>query len=188
MSRKLARDRRKIAASRGKRTTGEYHRFDPASYAAHNAPGIAAVLDYLDSIGLYAVENEDFYGPDIVVWKGFQPAYYIEVARRSHWESGDWPDHWDPIHVEERKWHLFNSLQFPCEYWIVRLDGKAALIVPENVLSGCEDIREIPNSRLQSGEKFLCIPLEQCIEKNLEPERGTGDDIPQQGSSNSGVE
>ena len=167
MSKQLARDRKTIAASRGKRTTGEQKRFDPASYATHNASGVQAVLSYLDTIDLYATENDDRYGPDIVVWRGLRPAFYIEVAQRTHWKSGDWPEKWNPIHIEERKLHLFRSLSLPCEYWIVRLDGKVALIVTDDAISACDEVVEIPNRLVRSGERFLCIDLVHCIEKDL---------------------
>lgn len=168
---KLAKDRKKIAGSRQSRDmTGSYKQFDPAAYKQHNAPAIRAVLLYLESIGLYATENDDRYGPDIVVWKGFSPAYYIECAQRTGWQSDDWPNSWNPVRIEERKLHLFaHTLSYPCEYWIVSGDAKVSLTISEGIIRQCAaaGLVEVPNSRVAAGEKFICVPLDECNQLDL---------------------
>jgi hypothetical protein len=128
---------------------------------------VDTIISYMEDQGLVARENDDRYGPDIVRWTGFKPTSYIEVAQRSAWREGEWPDKWDPVNIEERKIHLF-KLGLPCEYWVVSKDLKNALIIPDHVVVSCMDtLEEVSNRAVRSGEKFIRIPLEQCIRKAL---------------------
>jgi hypothetical protein len=129
---------------------------------------VAAVLEHLDqeSPELYAQGNDDRYGPDLVVWRGFKPAYYIEVEQRTGWKSGPWPESWAEVHIPERK-GKFISLSLPCEIWVLSADAKAALIIPEGVIRQHGQLKEFSNAKIESGELFYFIPVSECIQLEL---------------------
>lgn len=124
------------------------------------------MLNHLAAEGTWAKQNDDKYGPDIVVWQGFQPRSYIEVETRSAWRSGAWPASWQEVHIPERKLHLF-QLALPCEHWIISADLSSALIIPDYVMKEFGVLKEFSNSKIQKGENFLHVPAEECIQKEL---------------------
>lgn len=157
-----------MASSRGHRQTGKYHRFDQSLHALHDTPAVAAVLSHLEWAGLWAEQNPDWFGPDIIVWRGFQPAFYIEVEQRRAWQSGAWPEHWEEVHIPERKGHMYFTLALPCEHWILSASLKEALILPDSLIQKCgESLKEFKNSRIQGGELFYHIPAAQAIQLEL---------------------
>lgn len=165
---KLKNDQKRLERTHLDRTSGQRKQFSGVLHREHDNPGVEAVLRHLERSGVYAKQNPDQFGPDIIVWEGYQPGYYIEVARRSGWKAGRWPPGWEKVRLEERKLHLFvsdkkkNKLSFRCEYWIVRLDGQAALRTTEEAIVGCLEangLAVLENSQVAKGERFLEIPL-----------------------------
>ena len=142
--------------------------FDQCLFDRYDQAAVDAVIQELDQVGILARRNDDKYGPDIVVWQGFRPVSYLEVEVRSGWKKGHWPERWNPVHIEERKLKYF-ELEFPCELWILNVSLKNALIVPDYVVNSSKDqeLREIPNALVPSGEKFLTVNTEECIMKEL---------------------
>lgn len=167
MSAKLKRDAKKVAESRGYAgVSGRYKRFSPEDYNLHNAPAISAVLAYLDQEGIWARENDDLYGPDIVVYRGLRPVSYIEVEMRKAWTGGEFPRSWNPIHIPERKLHYL-KLGLPIEFWVLGEALDQAVVIPDYVIGEFGVLKEFANSRIMSGEMFSHIDLEHCIEKEL---------------------
>jgi hypothetical protein len=164
----LKKDVRALEKSRKKGVTGTYKQFNSDLYDLHDTPAVRAVLDYLDSLDIYAVRNSDKYGPDIIVYEGLRPSYYIEVEQRAKWTTGPFPRNWTPVHIPARKVHLL-SLGMRCEIWVLSMCLKFALIIPDKVSSDCAgDLREFSNSQIAKGEQFIHIPIELCIHKELE--------------------
>lgn len=165
--RKLKADRKRIKDARGSLTSGSYKSFSSSLYRQYDKQAAIAVLEYLESIDVWASPNEDTYGPDLVVWEGFRPMRYVELAIRSAWTSGDWPPHWDPVRIEERKLKNF-QLALPCEYWVICGDSSSALVVPSGVIERFKHtLHEVSNAQVSEGERFIQIPLEECIQKSL---------------------
>lgn len=168
MSKALKRDQKKLKDARTAAPLGERKAFSRDAYQTHNDSAVTAVLEYLDDQDLWAQENDDKYGPDIVVWTGFRPTSYIEVEQRTAWKTGPWPEHWAEIHIPERKGHMYFSLALPCEHWILSADSSNALIVPDYIIREHKDsLREFRNAKVKEGELFYHIPLESCIQKEL---------------------
>lgn len=167
MSKALKRDAKKVAASRGYAgVAGRFKRYSPDDYNLHNAPAISAVLQCLDEEGVFAQENDDLYGPDIVVYRGFRPVSYIEVEMRKGWKSGEFPTAWNPIHIPERKLH-FMKLGLPIEYWVLGESLDIAAVIPDYVIGEYGVLAEFRNAIVASGEMFLNIDLEHVIHKAL---------------------
>lgn len=162
MSKKLQRDRKQIA--KGPPVSGAKKTFSQKAYE-ETQDAVEHVLAFLEQEGLDARPNDDKYGPDIVVWKGLRPQYYIEVEQRLAWKTGPmFP--WSPVNVLERKLHLF-KLGLPCEIWIVSVDRSTALVIPDYVVEKSGNLVELSNRSVRSGEKFCQVPLDQCIHKTI---------------------
>lgn len=164
MSKQLARDQAKLKRLRNS-NTGTHKKFSQEDYNNHNAPAVNAVLDYLDSQDIWAKENDDRYGPDIVVWEGLRPKRYIEVEQRKLWKTGPFPEAWSPVHIPERK-GKYLKLGLPFELWVLSMDLKFCTVIPDYVIERGE-LMEFSNSRIKSGELFYHVPLEECIPKEL---------------------
>lgn len=168
MSRRLKADAKKVAASRGYsgKTQGRWKTFSEEDYNFANAPAISAVLQHLDDECIFATENDDKYGPDIVVWKGFRPHRYIEVEMRKGWKSGEFPATWNPVHIPERKLHYL-KLGLPVEFWVLGESLDTALVIPDYIIEQHGELREFQNARVANGELFSHIDLQHCINKKL---------------------
>lgn len=133
--------------------------FDSALYAANDAQARAVIQKYIDNHGLYAVNNDDQYGPDIVVFRGLVQNYYIEAEVKHAWNRPDFP--YTHIQLPHRK-RKFLQAGLPIEFWILSKDLSQALIIPDYVL--CDSLlKEVPNKYVASGELFYVVPIDQCI-------------------------
>ena len=141
----------------------KYKQFDPELFRQNDPQARDVVLSHLDSLGLFAKENDDQYGPDIVLYRGLKPISYIEVEVKRVWTEEAFP--WDSIQLPLRK-EKFTKLGLPCEFWIINSPLQHAIIIPDTALSS-SFVKEIPNRYIKSGEKFYQIPLEMCIRKEL---------------------
>lgn len=139
---------------------GAYKKFNDQLYADNDTQACNAVLSYINSMGTYAVRNDDRYGPDIVVYAGFKPSFYAEAEIKRVWKPGT-EFQWGTVQLPERK-AKFIGTGFPIEFWILRADLKAALVIPESSIY-MERLVEISNVHIASGELFFQIPVGECI-------------------------
>lgn len=134
--------------------------FDPSLYADNNSRAIAAVLHHLHESGIYATENPDKYGPDIIIYRKYKPVSYVEVEVKLVWKSNQEQFPFPSVQLPERK-KKFMQLGLPCEFWILREDVQYAVSIPDSVL-GDERLVEVPNRLVSNGEYFYQIPVEEC--------------------------
>lgn len=143
---------------------GTYKPFDQTNKDLHNERACAAVENYLTLQGIHTQRNDDLYGPDVIMYKGFKKFTYIEVEIKRVWLPNiEFP--WATIQLPERK-GKFLRLGLPIEFWILRKDCKAAVIIPDYVLSK-DLLIEVPNRLVASGELFYKVPIDKCIRKDL---------------------
>lgn len=135
--------------------------FSQSDFDANDPPANRVVLEYINSSGLYGVRNEDLYGPDIIVYNGFKPSYYVEVEVKQVWRTDQDVFPWSEINLPERK-GKFLKLGLPIEFWILRSDLQVAVIIPGETISS-SSLVEIPNRVISSGEKFYQVSLNECI-------------------------
>lgn len=151
-----------------------YKKFSPELYRENDSAACDAVLSHLTQQGSYAVRNPDKYGPDILLYRGFKPGFYIECEVKKVWripssvrnpgdDRGEFP--YSSIQLPERKKKFLNS-GLPIEFWILREDLKFAVIIAEESLSD-ERLVEVPNKYVAEGERFYQIPLSECQIKEL---------------------
>lgn len=138
----------------------KYKQFSEELYQANDTQACDVVMGYVASNGLYASRNPDKYGPDILVYHGFTPEYYIEVEVKRVWKAGtDFP--WQSIHLPERK-KKFLEAELSIEFWLLREDMEQAIVVPELVVRNSELIT-VENKLVSKGEQFFDIQLDECI-------------------------
>lgn len=134
--------------------------FSQELHTQNDIPARLAVSQYVEQSGLYVRENEDKYGPDLVVYRGFRPAYYIEVEVKRVWRAGRDTFPYPTVQLPERK-QKFLKLGMPIEFWLLREDLQYAVIVPDFVLEK-SPLVEVPNKYMQSGELFFQVDISQC--------------------------
>jgi hypothetical protein len=146
---------------------GKYKTFEEEEFRQNNDPGIFAVLDHLNELGAYAEINDDRYGPDIVVYRGFIPVYYIEVDVVRGWKRGLDPWPFKNLHVPERKAKFINlRAKKSLEFWSLSADLTMAMIAQDHIVNS-SPLKEVANSKISSGELFYCVDLENVHEREL---------------------
>lgn len=138
-------------------------KFDQELFNSNDPEARNVILSHLDSLGLFAKENDDQYGPDIILYRGLKPVSYIEVEVKRVWIGEAFP--WESVQLPERK-VKFTKLGLPCEFWIFNSTMEHAIIIPDTALSS-SFLKEIPNRYIESGEMFYQIPLDMTIRKEL---------------------
>lgn len=145
---------------------GVHKQFDEGLYKKYDEPGIQSVLTYLGDMGVYAKKGADRYGVDIVVYSGYRPLAYIEVEVVSAWDgTRAFPYH--DCHVLERKakW-MVEGIGLPVTLYRLSADLSRAILIPDYVLSQ-DQIQEVPNRLVESGEIMYCVPTDILEEIRL---------------------
>jgi len=144
-------------------------RFDKALYAA-NDPAKEIVLEFLQSMNTtshpWAV-GADRYGPDLAGPDGL----LVEVEVKQHWkEKHGLVFPYDTLQIpgRKRKWLALNM-----EFWILRADLGAAIIIPTSILRESAVVAVVPNKYVWKGEEFLTIRTDLCRITSLLPGVGT---------------
>ena len=140
--------------------SGIKKRFDAELHRENDGPAVRAVLQYLHLQGIWAAQNDDKYGPDIVVYSGYTPSRYVEVEVKRGWGDTSFP--FDSVHLPERKGKYLRK-RLGIEYWILNSSLTRAVIIPDYALDSSL-LEEVRNKLVSSGEQFYCIPLDQCNE------------------------
>lgn len=145
---------------------GSYKQFDPALYEQYNRAAIDAVRSHINASGLFVQDNDDIYGPDLVVYLGFKPRYYVECEVKLIWSGPDFP--FDTIQLPERK-AKFARLPKPCEFWICNREYTHAIVISDRNLEP-DMIVEVPNKLVANGELFYQVPIDRTVLVELEKE------------------
>lgn len=140
--------------------------FDDDLFRENDQRARAAALAYLHSEGIHAIENPDLYGPDLIIYSGYRPAYYIEVEIKRVWKQEDGTFPWETIQLPERK-AKFLRKRLPVEFWILNSTCSYAVVIPETELSS-SILKEVPNSQVAEGERFFQIPVSNLVIKPLQ--------------------
>lgn len=145
-----------------------YKQFDEKLHSENDERACNAVLRYLiETQGLYAVRNDDKYGPDIIVFSGFRkPLCYVEPEVKLVWKSHQLDFPWDTVQVPSRK-EKFTKLGLPIDFWILREDLKFALVISDKLLIE-SPLMEVPNRYNAQGEYFYQVNVDECQLKELE--------------------
>lgn len=146
-----------------KKMQGQYKKFDSRLYEENNWGALDTVLRVLAEDDLFACLNEDKYGPDIVVFRGFKPVRYVEVEVKRVWKGDQFP--WDTIQLPERK-GKFLELGKPIEFWILNEGMDHAVIIPESAVQN-SPLEEVSNKYIEDGELFYKIAIDDCIIRKL---------------------
>ena len=134
-------------------------------YKKYDGPGKAAVRRYLDKLGYFtnAHESRDVdltsLTPD-----DFEPLNH-EVEVKAVWE-GEWPEDWKDVRIPKRKGR-YTKRSVPVLFWVLRSDLRMTILIKGSDICD-EQIKEVSNSRVRSGEEFYCVPIELCKFVDLE--------------------
>ena len=154
---------------------GAYKKFNQELFDETDAMVRAAVTRHVELVsGLMCQDNDDKYGPDLVIYKSGAPTYYLEVEQKRVWRSPDPKElgkgrsnfPWASVQLPERK-AKFCRMELPLEFWILREDLAAAVVIPDWLVLQ-SPLVEVPNKYIQSGERFFQIPIDQCIYVELQ--------------------
>lgn len=133
--------------------------FDPTLYADNDRIARDRVLQQLRDNGIYARDNQDEYGVDILVHRGHPVISGIEVEVKQHWSGPTFP--FDTVQLPCRKQRLLDDSDIPIEFWILNREMDHAIIIRAGVLNESQR-KEIPNKYVQKGEYFWQVPINLC--------------------------
>lgn len=147
---------------------GKRKQFDRELFRQNDARAVAAVVGYICREGGFATQNPELYEPDIIVYgSGFRKLAYIETEVKHGWQGtgGQGPDGlvefpFPTVNLPERKGQYL-SKRLEVEYWILRSDLLAAVVIPGSVLDE-KQLAEVSNKYIKEGEVFYQVPLELC--------------------------
>jgi hypothetical protein len=155
---------------------GTYKQFDREVFEAEDRRARDAVIAALAEEGLYARDNDDKYGPDLMLYHGYRHIGYIEVEVKRAWRPptssvglSDEPAFPFPtVQVPERKLKFAgnNRTRKTCDFWVLRSDLSFGLIITDKVLR-TSPLVEVPNSMVASGELFITVPVADCTIRKL---------------------
>lgn len=146
---------------------GAYKKFSEQLYRTNDEPARDTLREWFKSQGLDARNNDDLYGPDIIVYfQGF-PIFYAEVEVKQAWRK----EHklmfpFATIQLPQRK-EKFMQLGLMIQFYILRQDLKAAVLIPEHEVTS-DRLVEVPNKYISEGELFFQIPVDECLIVSLE--------------------
>jgi len=132
--------------------------FEPDAYDQYDTAAKAAVRSYLDQKGHYTLIIEN-YGADIL---SYRPIKH-EVEVKAVWKNG-WPSCWDTVQIPERKKRLLKHGKVI--FWVLRADCKKGWIIDGSLLKA-DRLKEVSNNKIKAGERFFCIPVDECVLVNL---------------------
>lgn len=151
---------RRLVHTKEKNTMSVYKRFSEQLHRENDHAACQAVMNHINNQGLYAARNDDKYGPDVIIYSGFKPSYFIECEIKRVWKSHQDTLPWSTVHIPERKRKFINA-GLPIEFWILREDLKFAVIVSESLIVD-ENLVEVPNVYNSSGEYFFTVNVSDC--------------------------
>jgi hypothetical protein len=134
--------------------------FDAALFDESDAIARLAVAQYMGAAGLFVQDNPDKYGPDLIVYKGFKPAYYAEVEIKRVWKADQNEFPWETVQLPSRKLK-FANLGVPIEFFILREDLGMAIIIPDYVVLR-SPVEEVKNKYVPEGELFVKVLISEC--------------------------
>lgn len=125
-----------------------------------------AVMQAINDDDLYVRNNDDKYGPDLCVYRGYKHKFYIEVEIKHTWKDGTKPFPFPTVQVAARKLKYSKSTTKLVEFWLLSSDLKSAVIILDNVLES-SPIQVVPNKYEPEGEEFVQVPIEHCTLRRL---------------------
>ena len=140
--------------------------FDPTLFAETDRVARNAVMDYIGASGLFVQDNPDTYGPDLIVYKGFKPSYYVEVEIKKVWKQEQDTFPWATVQLPGRKLK-FTELGAMCEFFILREDLKMAIVMSDQVVASSPRA-VVKNKYVADGEVFITINISDCDLVRLE--------------------
>jgi hypothetical protein len=136
-----------------------YKKFDQKLFNENDVSARLAILSHMDSQGLFCIENDDKYGPDLILYRGLSPYSYIECEIKRVWSGPSLP--WDTVQLPVRK-EKFLKLGLPTEFYIINKELTHCIVIPDFVLAKLPKV-EVRNVYIPDGELFWQVPLSECI-------------------------
>jgi len=140
---------------------------DPVELAKFcNTAATGIVANFLNTQGIFTLapkDNEDIhihgYNPDTGALA------YHHIAVNGEWIN-KWPSLWPVLRIPESKGYLPAAYQ-PVFFWVLNNEMTKAYVANGKLLQK----RLLKSFRKTPGEQFYCIPLDQCIETELFPQK-----------------
>lgn len=139
--------------------------FEQNEYDQCNDIAIKKVKDLLTSFSAVVIDKEkEDYQVDITIFYPTRNKYnFHEVEIKKVWD-GDWNPSWTTLQIPERKGKFAKENYF---IWVLNKDTTKAWVFDARLLTS-DILKEVPNKKIASGERFYQVPIKQCFLCNLE--------------------
>ena len=102
---------------------------------------------YIKKLGFTAVDNQDIYGPDLIV----EGLCYVECEIKKYWRTNHYP--YEQVRLPFRK-KKFAILDMPIVFYIWNDTCTTAIRIRGSQLCSAE-VKEYQNSKVPKGEMFF---------------------------------
>ena len=131
-------------------------RFDKGLFNLYDGLGRDTAKRYYTSLGHRIEDNENKYGPDLLLYVSGTFYSYIECEVKRKWISKEFPN--EIVRFPERKSKYLTGE--PIKFFMTNVNGDRALIVDGKQLKA-DSLKEFKNSFVPSGELFYHVELEE---------------------------
>ena len=139
----------------------KYKKFDKALYDKNDQKAKQAAIKYLNQHGFVTKENEDRYGPDLIMTKNGRK-YYVEVEIKHAWKGNKFQ--YSDLQIPERK-RKFTGLDHKTFFMVFNETLTEAFFCSEKVLleSPTENVKNV----YMDEEDFFKVPISKLIKLKM---------------------
>ena len=128
--------------------------FNPELYEQYDWKARASTKEYLRRKNIDVLDNEDIYGPDLIV----KDKYYVECEIKVCWSGKFF--HWGTLQFSTRK-TKFCHLDLPTVFFVWNEPGTSGICFTQKTLLSSEQ-ESVPNCENPDGsEKFYIVDIKK---------------------------
>lgn len=138
-------------------------RFDKELFDKYDKMGRDIVKSYVGQWGMFAEDNPDKYGVDLLLYSDKGLVACAEVEVRNSWKTVEFP--YEDLNVPHRKKKLLEN-ELDTFFFSINAEGTALFFCKaEDVLGS--DVKESRNKYVYKGEHFFKVPLDKLTHVKL---------------------
>ena len=139
-----------------------FKRFDRELFLKFDKLARDAGKRYWKSKNYFVIDNEDRYGPDLIVTNTEDKKFYCEVEIKRPWKGKKFQ--YEKLQIPQRKGKFLDKSKYslPICFFVFNSDQTYGYLIEGETLAKTPVI-EVPNKYVYKGEKFYQVPAKNLI-------------------------